>query len=88
MGNRIIIYVVVPVQQQPGGQILWEEDLQAVCMKERLAILELSETNPKEMINWRNEVYGACRHGSFLKRSSRRLNESKFHRCRRASLSL
>ena len=34
-----------------------------MCMKERLAILELSETNPKKMINSRNELYGACRHG-------------------------
>ena len=31
-----------------------------LCMKERLAMLELSETNPKKMINSRNKLYGAC----------------------------
>ena len=48
-----------------------------LCMKERLAILELSETNPKKMINSRNELYGACRHGSSLKVIKK--TESKFH---------
>jgi hypothetical protein len=52
-----------------------------LCMKERLAILELSETNPKKMINSRNELYGACRHGSSLKVIKK--TESKFHRYRR-----
>ena len=50
-------------------------------MKERLAILELSETNPKKMINSRNELYGACRHGSSLKVIKK--TGLKFHRCRR-----
>ena len=52
-----------------------------LCMKERLAILELSEKNPKKMINSRNELYGACRHGSSLKVIKK--TESKFHRYRR-----
>ena len=52
-----------------------------LCMKERLAILELSETNPKKMINSRNELYGACRHGSSLQVIKK--TESKFHRYRR-----
>jgi hypothetical protein len=33
-----------------------------LCMKERLAILNMTRKNPKKLINSRNEICGACRH--------------------------
>jgi len=33
-----------------------------LCMRERLAILNKSEKDPKKMINSKSEIYGGCRH--------------------------
>ena len=40
----------------------------SLCMKERVEILKASKKQPRQLINSRNEIYGACRH------------KTKFHR--------
>ena len=39
-----------------------------LCMKERMAILEMIEKNPKKLINSRSELYGGCRHNTAFHR--------------------
>ena len=46
-----------------------------LCMKERMAILNMWETEPEKLINSRSEIFGGCRHKTRFHRYQHRPTE-------------